>query len=189
LKPGITAEDRNHGLNWCPTPVVWYSTKTYPHHLEVSVGTSFRNEAEIGIIIDLLDKIEDSYAELEKTDKSIGIITGYRANKSELQKRIAAGEYKWPHLTEIEVNTVDAYQGRERDLIIYSVVRSNQEFKIGFLRDDRRLNVALSRARELLIIVGNEDIEFAKVQGPNPFRPVIKHIRLHPDECSLGEIL
>jgi len=75
------------------------------------------------------------------------------------------------------------------DYIIYSVVRSNANKKIGFLRDERRLNVALSRAKELLIIVGDHDtVEFADTrQDSNPFFNVIKHIRSHQIECTLKD--
>lgn len=55
----------------------------------------------------------------------------------------------------VEINTVDAFQGRETDIIFYSIVRSNPRGNIGFLKDARRLNVALSRAKELLVIVGD----------------------------------
>ena len=58
-------------------------------------------------------------------------------------------------LSEIEVNTVDGYQGREKDIIILSFVRANRKNAIGFLQDDRRLNVALTRAKHSLIILGD----------------------------------
>ena len=106
-----------------------------------------------------------------------------------LRQQIGRDLSRWPHL-DIEINTVDAYQGQERDYIIYSVVRSNTERKIGFLQDERRLNVALSRAREFLVIVGDtETAEFAMTGNrDNPFFRVIKHIRSNPSECAMKEI-
>jgi hypothetical protein len=71
-------------------------------------------------------------------------------------------------------------------VIIYSVVRSNPEGNLGFLRSDRRLNVALSRGRETLVIVGDAS-HCAKVSGRNPLRRVLAHIRLH-DTCAVREV-
>jgi serine/threonine-protein kinase len=185
LENGTGEEERRHNLSWVRQPVVWYSTKQLPNHREVAAGHSRRNQAEADAIASLLDRMEASYAETGIWDKTVGVITGYLAQKAALRQKILARQSHWSHLKEVEVDTVDAYQGRERDVIIYSVVRSNPQGKIGFLRDERRLNVALSRARELLIIVGDEDVEFADVKGGNPFHTVIHHIRSHEDECAL----
>ena len=87
----------------------------------------------------------------------------------------------------IDIATVDSFQGRECDVVIYSTVRSNAARKIGFLRDYRRLNVALSRARDLLIIVGDDFMMENAVLGTasNPFSGVLNHIRTNPDECRI----
>ena len=185
LENGVSPSDRQHGLSWCTRPVVWYSTKARPNHHEVKLGYSRLNQIEVDEVISLLERLETSYAELGIRGKTVGVITGYLAQKAALRQKISVKSHLWTFINDVEVNTVDAYQGRERDIIIYSVVRSNPKGKIGFLRDDRRLNVALSRARELLIIVGDEDIEFADVRGDNPFYTVIQHIRSHPNECVL----
>ena len=99
--------------------------------------------------------------------------------------RMPAENSQWTALA-VEVNTVDAFQGREADIAVYSVTRSNDQGVIGFLKDLRRLNVALSRGREYLIVVG--DHVFARgVQGQNPFRLVVEHIDAHPTECSIRQ--
>lgn len=185
IEDGISGSDRRHGLTWCPKPVVWYSTRELPDHRESSGShnpMSWQNQAEIRVILQLLERIEETYRNTEKTRKTVGIITGYLAQKLELQQRVLSRAKQLERL-DVEVNTVDAYQGRDRDIIIYSVVRSNPEARIGFLKDERRLNVALSRARELLIIVGDDNIR--KARGDNPFRAVIDHIENHPDDCRL----
>jgi superfamily I DNA and/or RNA helicase len=71
--------------------------------------------------------------------------------RSQLRKK----EYFKPFRTLISVNTVDGFQGQERDIIVISLVRSNDEGQIGFLRDLRRMNVAITRARMKLIILGD----------------------------------
>ena len=184
LENGVGSQERLHGIAWLSHPVIWFSTKDLPHHDEISEGYSYRNDAEIEVITRLLDRINATYTQTNITGKTIGLITGYQPQKAALRRQVSANTQRWQKLPDIEVNTVDAYQGRERDIIIYSVVRSNRKGKIGFLQDVRRLNVALSRARELLIIVGNEDIENADVRGQNPFYDVINHIRSDKD-CAL----
>jgi superfamily I DNA and/or RNA helicase len=91
----------------------------------------------------------------------------------------------------IEINTVDAFQGRETDIVFYSVVRSNDDGKLGFLKDVRRLNVAFSRARELLVVVGDHQCAQKKLDisgQENPFVGIIKYIRNHSDDCMLKEV-
>ena len=171
LENGTVAEERDHGLDWCSWPVVWYSTEKLPHHQEVKADYSRQNQAEIEVILKLLEQMNKTYTQNGMTGKTVGVITGYLAQKAAVRQQVLARQDRWSHLRQVEVNTVDAYQGRERDIIIYSVVRSNPKGLIGFLADFRRLNVALSRARELLIIVGDTGVEYAKVPGgrDNPF--------------------
>lgn len=91
----------------------------------------------------------------------------------------------------IEINTVDAFQGRETDIIFYSIVRCNDKGDIGFLSDVRRLNVAFSRARELLIIVGNHVAVTRRptiYNSPNPFYEVLQYIYEHDQDCYLSEV-
>ena len=90
---------------------------------------------------------------------SIGVVTPYSAQVS-LLKALISSDKELQNIIErcncsIEINSVDAYQGRERDLIIFSAVRSNQSGKVGFLSDWRRMNVALTRAKSGLIVVGD----------------------------------
>ncbi len=176
-----------HGQKWIQTPVIWFATNKIKNHNEHKVGYSFQNIAESEVTKNVLDRMEADLASQNHT-RSLGIIAGYMGQKRFLRQQIGRDLSRWPHL-KIEINTVDAYQGQEKDYIIYSVVRSNAEHKIGFLQDERRLNVALSRARELLIIVGDtETAEFANTGiRDNPFYRVIKHIRENKTECSIKE--
>ena len=85
----------------------------------------------------------------------VGIISPYRAQVQYLRSQLKKREYFKPFRQLITVNTVDGFQGQERDIILISLVRSNDEGQIGFLRDLRRMNVAITRARMKLIIVGD----------------------------------
>jgi superfamily I DNA and/or RNA helicase len=85
----------------------------------------------------------------------VGIISPYRAQVQLLRKKLRRREFFKPFRPLITVNTVDGFQGQERDIIVISLVRSNDEGQIGFLRDLRRMNVAITRARMKLIILGD----------------------------------
>ncbi len=85
----------------------------------------------------------------------VGVISPYRAQVQYLRRLIMKSEYFKPFRRYISVNTVDGFQGQERDIIVLSMVRSNDEGQIGFLRDLRRMNVAITRARMKLIIIGD----------------------------------
>ena len=87
----------------------------------------------------------------------VGIISPYRAQVQYLKQLIRKYEFFKPYRRIISVNTVDGFQGQERDIILISLVRSNDEGQIGFLRDLRRMNVAMTRARMKLMILGNKD--------------------------------
>ena len=85
----------------------------------------------------------------------VGIISPYRAQVQYLRHLIKKVDFFKPFRKYITVNTVDGFQGQERDVILISLVRSNDEGQIGFLRDLRRMNVAITRARMKLIILGD----------------------------------
>ena len=108
------------------------------------LGTSYFNLAEVNAVQNALLNL-DKCLEDTGTRKSVAVITGYMPRRNKLREAIDV--LKLEHL-EVEVDTVDAFQGREADLVLYSMVRNNSERNLGFLRDERRMNVALSRARE-----------------------------------------
>lgn len=85
----------------------------------------------------------------------VGLISPYRAQVQYLRQLIRRTPFFRPFRTAITVNTVDGFQGQERDVIVISMVRSNDEGNIGFLRDLRRMNVAMTRARMKLMIIGS----------------------------------
>ena len=83
----------------------------------------------------------------------VGVISPYRAQVQYLRRLFKKREFFKPYRHLISVNTVDGFQGQERDIILISLVRANDEGQIGFLRDLRRMNVAITRARMKLIIL------------------------------------
>lgn len=102
----------------------------------------------------------------------IGIITPYEGQRSYIVSYMQAnGSLKKELYKEIEVASVDAFQGREKDYIIMSCVRSNEHQGIGFLNDPRRLNVALTRAKYGLVILGNPKVLSKVRPGFSPARP------------------
>ncbi|EFA84419.1 helicase [Heterostelium album PN500] len=117
-----------------------------------SSGTSFINRMEASTT----EKIVTKLLELGTKPHQIGIITPYEGQRSFLVNNMQkTGKLSIELYREIEVASVDSFQGREKDFIILSCVRSNDNQGIGFLHDPRRLNVALTRARYGLIILGN----------------------------------
>ena len=128
---------------------------------EQFVGKSFgrinKAEAELTLLTlaEYFTKIGKQRVLSESID--VGIISPYRAQVQYLKKLIKKYEFFKPYRRLISVNTVDGFQGQERDVILISLVRSNDEGQIGFLKDLRRMNVAMTRARMKLIILGNKD--------------------------------
>ena len=126
---------------------------------EEFVGESFGriNKAEAELTLLALQNYFDKIGKQRLLDERIdvGIISPYRAQVQYLRRLLMKREYFKPFRRLISVNTVDGFQGQERDIIVISLVRSNDEGQIGFLRDLRRMNVAITRARMKLIILGN----------------------------------
>lgn len=192
-----TAQQRDHKINkWSNKGVIWLTTSKLNNRREqiINNGThpTFQNLLEVQIIFSTLLFIEQEYKK-QGVFKEVGIIAGYQAQKSLIRKEyITKYKDKFKNL-KIEINTVDAFQGRETDIVFYSVVRSNDSGKIGFLSDSRRLNVAMSRAKDLLVIVGDHEsvtLENKTFNGENnPFSEVFKYIKHNLDLCEFEEVL
>lgn len=196
LESKTTVEQRNHGIErWNGKGVVWLTTSNSPKKYEQVINHShqtYQNEFEVNVIFNQLLDMEAEYVS-KKLFKDVGVIAGYQAQKSLIRKEFETKyKDKFKYLN-VEINTVDAFQGRETDIIFYSIVRSNDKGKIGFLSDARRLNVALSRAKELLVIVGDhisvtkESVTFDNLE--NPFLKVYEYINLNENICTLEEVL
>lgn len=118
-------------------------------------GTSYLNRTEAAYV----EKITTKFLKSGIKPEQLGIITPYEGQRAFLVQYMQHnGSFHSKLYQEIEVASVDAFQGREKDIIIFSCVRSNEHQGIGFLNDPRRLNVALTRARYGIIIVGNPKV-------------------------------
>ena len=177
-------ENTRKVMGWMNKPVTWLSTSSIPNRAEVRSGKSFANHVEARLIYQKLRELKRIWKKDE--DLTVGVISGYLAQVNLLRRTIAPNNRdRWGHLR-IDIATVDSFQGRECDIIVYSTVRSNQKRQIGFQRDYRRINVALSRARDLLLVVGDAYMMLnATSEQGNPFAKVLKHMRSHGEDCDM----
>ena len=142
------------------TPMTWIDTATLDIEAhEELVGETYGriNRAEARLTIDTLQHYFERLRRQRVLDErlDVGIISPYRAQVQLLRRMLRKSAYFKPLRHLITVNTVDGFQGQERDLIVISMVRQNEEGQIGFLRDLRRMNVAITRARMKLFIMGD----------------------------------
>lgn len=146
-------------LDW-DTPIHWIDTSEMDFKEEF-VGETFGriNKAEADLLLSELkiyiNRIGGNRILEEKID--IGIISPYKAQVQYLRSKIKADASLKPYRSLFTVNTVDGFQGQERDVIFISLVRANEEGQIGFLNDLRRMNVAITRARMKLVILGEAE--------------------------------
>jgi ATP-dependent RNA/DNA helicase IGHMBP2 len=124
------------------------------------------NEQEADLVIRQTEKlVEEIGLDRWTSDQfTIGVITPYRAQVDQLQKLADASSLLEPVRAWLTINTVDAFQGQERDVIVISFVRSNDAGDVGFLGDIRRTNVAMTRAKMKLIMIGD-----SATLGSHPF--------------------
>ena len=139
-------------------PMEWIDTSSYEFKEEF-IGESFGriNKDEAELTLNTLQQYFERIGKQRLLDERIdvGIISPYRAQVQYLRRLLMKWEFFKPFRRQISINTVDGFQGQERDIIILSMVRSNDEGQIGFLRDLRRMNVAITRARMKVIILGD----------------------------------
>jgi ATP-dependent RNA/DNA helicase IGHMBP2 len=126
-------------------------------------GTSSTNPEEAGFLLKHLTQLVENLTEKNPAFKtgstadfpSIAVISPYKEQINILKNLLAEALHLKPFLEKIAVNTIDSFQGQERDVVYISMVRSNNEGEIGFLADIRRMNVAMTRARKKLVVIGD----------------------------------
>lgn len=158
LQNGVTSEERllPHSKFPWPDPLKPMLFYCVNGQEEISgSGTSYLNRAEAVSI----EKFTTALLKCDVQSNQIGIITPYEGQRSYLVQHMQhSGTLNQKSYQDIEVASVDAFQGREKDFILLSCVRANEYCGIGFLSDPRRLNVALTRARYGVILVGNPNV-------------------------------
>lgn len=165
--------------------VNWVSTGKLYNHSEQIAGTSFVNSTEAGQICELLCQI-DKVLEKKSAKRfySVLVLSGYGAQVRHMARRVDSIQQKLRYL-KVECCTVDRVQGREADAAFFSVTRSNPDHTAGFLREFERINVALSRAKDLLFIVGDDGF-VERARNVEPLQRVLSHIHRWNDECFMA---
>lgn len=167
------------------TPLMWIDTSQC-HFGEKESRTLSRSNAEearllIHTLRDYVEMIGLTKIQDERVD--FGIISPYRAQVRLIRKLLRWQKFFRTLRRQIAVNSVDGFQGQERDVIIISMVRDNEKGTIGFLRDLRRMNVAITRARMKLIILGNAET----LSQHKFYRHFIEYVKEHGDFVTLPD--
>ena len=150
-------EVRHRGILDWDSPISWIDTSEMDFKEEF-VGETFGriNKEEANLLLkeleEYIQKIGGNRILEERID--FGVISPYKAQVQYLRSKIKANATLRPYRNLFTVNTVDGFQGQERDVIFISLVRANEDGQIGFLNDLRRMNVAITRARMKLVILG-----------------------------------
>ena len=159
------------------TPLMWLDTSQLHYEEKENQHKSLSNSEEARLVIhtlkDYIEMISPQKVENEHID--FGIITPYRGQARLIRRLLKMQHYFRKLKRRITVGTVDGFQGQERDVIVISLVRDNADGNIGFLRDLRRMNVAITRARMKLIIIGNAET----LSRHRFYRELAEHIRRH----------
>ncbi|MDD5702144.1 MAG: AAA domain-containing protein, partial [Dehalococcoidales bacterium] len=165
----------------------WLSTSKLDKRFEQVAGHSRTNSEEASRICNIISSIDNKLVRKRVSDeKKVLILSGYDAQLRLLKSRInqIVRDIK---ILKIECLTIDQVQGREADIVVFSLTRSNQESNVGFLKELERVNVAISRARELLYIVG-DDRFVTRADNSEHLLKVLNHVKQRPDHCYFEEL-
>lgn len=181
-------QDGLRGYDLLGKPVLWIDTSRLGNRRREDKqdgGTSYTNRTEARLVVDRLKVIESAIEKGVVGDRQqvlhALLIAPYSNQIEEIKRRVSALGLK--HIV-VDVQSVDAVQGRESDVAIFSVTRSNSDGRMGFLGHEywRRINVALSRARFGLTIVG--DAEFCRA-SPGALRQVLHYMDGNRADCEI----
>ncbi len=191
LENGKTEQDIANIYQTLPielqSQVTWLDTSSLPnaYHTKNSAG-SFSNDAEAKVIINLLKKIANNVDFMDseiveqclnKNEQAIGIICMYAEQKRIIRKKFRQEKWSEEFQKLVKIDTVDSYQGKENRIIILSITRYDKESSTGFLKLPNRINVALSRAMDRLVIVGAKKVWESPKNRNTPFNKVLTYIQ------------
>ena len=179
-------KQKQHEFRFFKSSVVWLDTGNLEDKEDEQKGTGKINRCSARYIRGALHTL---YKEIKNRNLNynIGVITPYRAQKELLEQEIKPKSFDD---FKIDIGTVDSFQGSDRDIIIYDSVRSSKSkrgARIDFIADEKRLNVSLSRAKKLLIIIGDMEFLFraGTKENSNPFMDIIQYINSNKSEYQI----
>lgn len=183
LTPLREDTSRNNAISKAfPKPVTWVDVNGISK--EDKDGTrSLSNEKEVAAVLRQLTHLEgQAKPHVQEIRISVAVIAGYAAQVELLSAKINEVRHQWPHL-DIEIASIDRFQGNEKDVAIVSLVRGTNERTLGHL-DDKRINVAFSRAKDALVIVGSSKM-VDKVGKESKLAEALDYIRRNRNACII----
>jgi len=166
------------------SPVTWLDTSSFGQraHHQSDRGVSIYNRSEAEQVIEILKQISSSgqflasLTELkERDDALVGVICMYAEQKRLLRQKFNQEIWSEGFKELVKIDTVDSYQGKENRIIILSLTRSDKAWSPGFLRTPNRVNVAMSRAMDRLVIIGNSEM-WCKHNLDTPLGQVVSYM-------------
>lgn len=183
---------------WLSKPLVWVDAGNQQRHAEFRPegATTFSNKAEIEAVLSVLERIAadtklvEALAKLDD-ETPVGVICMYSGQKRQLELAWSRRPFDPRFRRLVRIDTVDSYQGKENAIVILSLVRSNPNGAAGHVGIPNRCNVAVSRAQERLIVVGDADMWGRRVHAEAPMRKVLEHMQanqLHSTILAATEV-
>lgn len=180
--------------DWLRSPMAWIDTSDERSALEVKLTgqTTMHNDAEVAAVVRLLESLstqKEIVDQLARGDDEspIGIICMYSGQKARIEMAVARHTWDAKFRRLLRIDTVDAYQGKENTIVILSLVRSNKYGEIGHVGSSNRCNVAVSRAKERLIVVGSSPM-WAEPRSASPMGRVLAFMLASPDEAKVVKV-
>lgn len=171
LRDHKTIFNKAHSLeDSIPKGFYWLDTSSMGEAtMEKEDGTSYYNQGEIQVTIQTLLRLNNHL----KLPKEVGIIAPYSSQKQKLEEAIRNHTFE---KLDIEINTIDAFQGREKNIILFTLVRNNENQSVGHTANYARINVAISRAQELLLIIGSSKFVTDNQKKSPKLYKVVQHL-------------